>query len=68
MKNRLWILPLLVLCFPQMGLAQGGSIYSSFGFGDRFFEHSAAAAAMGSVSIALPSTTRIASQNPALWS
>ena len=68
MKHQMWLLVLLVLFFPRMGIAQGGSIYSSFGFGDRFFEHSAAAVAMGSVSIALPSATRIASQNPALWS
>jgi len=68
MKPLGWILLLLVLCYPPLGLAQGGSIYSSFGFGDRFFEHSAAAMAMGNVSIAVPSVTRIASQNPALWS
>ncbi len=63
-----WAIALLVLLVPLMLWAQGGAIYSSFAFGDRFFTHSAATAAMGGTAIAVPLRTRVASQNPALWS
>ncbi len=52
----------------RTGLAQGGSNYSIFGFGDIYPGGNAAYESLGGTSIAVPSDFAINMRNPAMWS